>query len=173
MKENISDQLKKLGLISKNVERKTKIIPEKLPINEDSFNRGKILTMPFEESDGIVTKGYSDRIKYFIVLGVSNNDSIIGAFFINSNVNENVISTHELLSCQFPLKQKDYPKLLNHNSNLDCSDLIEVSKIKILSKGFEIGQLTDSDLSLVVDHVEKSEVITPKLKKKFGIEDKS
>jgi len=163
------DQLSKLGAGTK-----TKIVPQKAPIDDNSFNRGKILTMPFDESDGIVLKdGYSERVKYFVVLGISMNDSVIGAFFINSIVNKNVISTHELLSSQFPLKQEDYSQLLDHDSTLDCSDLIEVSKIKILSRGAEIGKLTNEDLDMVIDHVEKSELISPKQKKRFGIKDKS
>jgi hypothetical protein len=130
--------------------------------------------MSFDESDGIVAKGgYTERTKYFVVLGVSASDSIIGSFFINSIVNTNVITTHEQLSGQFPLYQKDYPTVLSYDSKLDCSDLIEVDKIKILSKGSEIGQLTTSDLAMVTQHIEESELISPKEKKRFGFEDKS
>ena len=176
MKGSLKDQLLQMGFpdTTKMATKKQKIKPKLLPIQDSSFDRGKILSMPFDESDGIVVKGgYQEHRKHFVVLGVSENDSIIGAFFINSIVNTNVKKTHKQLSGQFPLKQKDYPTILEYDSKLDCSDLIEVDKIKILSIGNEIGQLTTCDMDMVFLHIEESELISAKQKKRFGFEDKS
>lgn len=168
----MKDQLLKLGFADK--QERQKVVPRKYKIKDTSFERGRILTMPFEESDGIVIKdGYKTRDKHFIVLGVSENDSIIGSFLINSDINGNIHFTRELIDCQFPLRQKDYPHILSYDSHLDCSEIFEVDKIKINQKGSEIGQLTDSDLNLVIDHIERTEVISAKEKRRFGFEDKS
>lgn len=143
-------------------------------ITSDSFQVGKILKMRLDEEDGIILKGgYIDRLKYFVVIGQVLNDGIIGAFLINSHINENIISTKTLLDCQFPLKKQDYPEILTRNSYLDCSDFFEISRIKILKLGCEIGQLTDADLTLVVQFIETTEVFSAKEKKRFGFEDKS
>lgn len=148
--------------------------PKADPINEESFEMGKILQMPLEESDGLVLKdGYKERVKYFVILGQISTDRIVGVFLINSHINKKIITTKELLDCQFPLKKNDYPNTLDYDSSLDCSDLFEISKIKIINKASEIGKLTDSDRDLVIDHIERSEVITPQQKRRFGIEDKS
>ncbi|GAB6011774.1 hypothetical protein [Viscerimonas tarda] len=174
MKESLAEQLGKRLNIPIVQQKKTRRKPKETPITDNSFKVGNILKMSFDKSDGIVLKdGYEQRNKYFVVLGEIPNDCIVGAFFINSIINVNAINTKELLNCQFPLKEKDYPNILEYDSFLDCSDLLEISKIKIKNIGAEIGKLTESDKNLVIDHVEKSEVLTPKQKRRFGFEDKS
>ena len=80
----------------------------------------------------------------------------------------NVINTKTLLDCQFPLQKKDYD-FLHYNSYLDCSELFELDKIKILQKGMEAGELTSKDRIPVMEHLRYSEVISPKLKKRYNI----
>lgn len=184
MKEGMKEQLEKLfpkfSKSESEKEKKSKHAPKKgknpreTPIKDTSFQTGKILKMRLDESDGIVPKdGYESRIKYFVVLGEYKHDSVIGVFLINSNVNKNSINTKELIDCQFPLKETDYETILAYDSYLDCSEIMELSKIKINTLGTELGQLTDSDIDLVVETIEKSEIISPKQKRKFGFEDKS
>ncbi|MBD8390375.1 hypothetical protein [Dysgonomonas sp. BGC7] len=153
---------------------KTNKKPKEAQITDKSFTKGKILKMAFDKSDGISIKGeYKHRNKYFVVLGEIPNDGIVGTFFINSEINENIINTKDLLDCQFPLKEKDYTQLLKYDSYLDCSELFEINKVKIKNIGVEIGSLTKRDNELVTEHIENSKVLTPKQKKKFGFEDKS
>jgi hypothetical protein len=185
VKDGMKEQLEKLltGLKKKGESKeekkgkhntKKKKRPQGIPIKDTSYQTGKILEMRLDESDGIVPKdGYESRRKYFVVLGEYKNDSVIGVFLINSDVNKNSINTKELIDCQFPLKEADYETILDYDSYLDCSEIMELSKIKINTLGAELGQLTDSDKGLVIDTIEKSEVIPPKQKRKFGFEDKS
>jgi hypothetical protein len=150
------EALKKLQTATKN-------------IKSESFAVGKVLKMAFDESDGIVLKeGATNRDKYFVIIGIDANHSLIGAFLINSNINENVITTKELLDCQFPLKKTDYD-FLKYDSYLNCSQLFELSKIKVLAVATEEGELTTRDKELVREHILNSEVISIKQKKRFNI----
>jgi hypothetical protein len=138
-------------------------------ITDNSFSTGKVLKMPLTEEDGIVLKGNAkERHKYIAVIGQDKDNSLIGSLLVNSNINENVIKTKKLLDCQFPLKEKDYD-FLDHDSYLNCSKLFELSKIEIINKATEEGELTSKDRELVREHILNSEVISTKQKKRFNI----
>jgi len=138
-------------------------------ITDASFSTGKVLKMSLTEDDGIILKNKAiQRPKYFVVVGQDIENGLIGSLLINSNVNKNVINTKTLLDCQFPLQKKDYD-FLQYDSYLDCSELFELDKIKILQKGMEVGELTSKDCMLVMEHLRYSEVISPKLKKRYKI----
>ena len=138
-------------------------------ITDDSFSIGKILKMALTEDDGIILKNNAlQRTKYFVVVGHDQDNGLIGSLLVNSNVNENVINTKILLDCQFPLKKNDYD-FLYYDSYLDCSELFELNKIKILQNGMEIGELTLRDKMLVTEHLRDSEVISAKMKKRYKI----
>jgi len=138
-------------------------------ISDDSFSMGKVLRMALTEDDGIVLKNSAvQRTKYFVVVGHDQDNGLIASLLVNSNVNENVINTKMLLDCQFPLRKNDYG-FLHYDSYLDCSELFELNKIKILQNGMEIGELTSRDRMLVVEHLRDSEVISAKLKKRYKI----
>ena len=138
-------------------------------ITDNSFSMGKVLKMALTEDDGIVLKNSAiERTKYFTVIGQDQDKGLIGSLLVNSNVNTNVLNTKELLDCQFPLRKKDYD-FLDHDSFLDCSELFELDKIKIIQKGREEGELTLKDKNLVLEHLRDSEVISAKLKKRYKI----
>lgn len=138
-------------------------------ITDNSFSTGKVLKMALTEDDGIVLKNSAtERTKYFTVIGHDRDNSLIGSLLVNSDVNKNVINSKILLDCQFPLKGNDYD-FLQHDSYLDCSELFEMDKIKILQKGVEVGELTSKDKILVMEHLCNSEVISVKLKKRYKI----
>ena len=134
-------------------------------ITTDSFEIGKILKMNFDRTDGIIINHpFNNRLKYFVVIGQSLNEGIVGALLINSK-----ISSKTLEDYQFPLHKKDYPDILKYNSFLDCCCLFELDKIKIVNKGFEIGKLIEKDLKMIIHTVKECEIISTKNKKKFGI----
>jgi hypothetical protein len=138
-------------------------------ITDNSFVPGKVLKMPLTEEDGIVLKNNEiERTKYFVIVGQDMNNGLVGSLLVNSNVNINVISTKELLDCQFPLQKEDYV-FLTHNSYVDCSELFEMDKIKIIKRGSEEGELTEKDKMLIMEHLCQSEVISVKLKKRYKI----
>lgn len=173
MRESIADQLSKIFNRTLPVS-KPKKKPREHPITENSFKIGSILKMTLDKSDGIIPKdGYKTRRKYFVVLGEIKEDRIVGSFFINSDINANVQTTRELQDCQILLEEANYPAILDYDSYLDCSDIFELDKTKIEAIGSQIGQLLETDISRVTEHIEKTGVISPKQKKKFGFKDKS
>ena len=138
-------------------------------ITDNSFHTGKVLKMALTESEGIVLKNKEiQKPKFFVVIGQDSDKALIGSLLINSNVNKNIINTKTLLDCQFPLMKEDY-NFLRYNSYLDCSELFELDKIKILQYGMEEGELTLKDKMLVMEHLRDSEVISQKLKKRYKI----
>jgi hypothetical protein len=138
-------------------------------ITDASFAPGKVLRMDLTEEDGLILKnGAKDRAKFFIVIGQDIDQGIVGSLLINSNINPNAIRTKELLDCQFPLKSKDY-NFLDHDSYLNCSKIFPLDKVKIRQEAKEIGSLNAGDLSLVIDHIKNSEVISMKEKKRYSI----
>lgn len=71
-----------------------------------------------------------DHGKYFAVVGEDGNN-LIGAFFINSEVNTNVIRTQEQHDLQIPLTNKRYPFLSKDHSFLNCADLVRIEKTSL------------------------------------------
>lgn len=176
MKEDMAEQLSRIFQrpIPPNEKRKEKISHEERPITDKSFNIGSVLKMKLDESDGLVLRDkYDTRRKYFVVLGEVIDDGIIGVFLINSDINKNVLNTKGLVDSQVTLTKDNYPKILDYDSLLDCSDILEINKNKIRDIGKQIGELKTSDKKIVIDTIEKSEIITPKQKKRLGFEDKS
>ncbi|MDR2384137.1 MAG: hypothetical protein LBD80_00545 [Tannerella sp.] len=138
-------------------------------ITDNSFSIGKVLKMALTEEDGIVLKNNeTERSKYFVVVGQDRDKGLVGSLLVNSNVNFNVINTKELLDCQFPLRKENYA-FLDYNSYLDCSELFEMDKIKIIKRGTEKGELTERDKMLIMEHLYNSDVISVKLKKRYKI----
>jgi hypothetical protein len=143
---------------------------EKEVVTESSFSIGTILYMVLDQNDGITPKyGYSDRKKYFIIIGFTPEGNAVGSLLINSDINPHVIRTEELISCQYPVKKADYPDVLEYNSYIDCSEIFEIRKEKIMTEGAVKGHLTEQDKELVINFLKETEVITTKEKKRYGI----
>jgi len=136
-------------------------------ITEESFTIGRIVYMPLKESDGLTTtKGYESRKKYFVIVGFTADGDAVGVLLINHEPND---STEELGDCQFPVSPKDYD-FLNEKSWLDCSYIAEpIDKERIKKEGLNKGTLTPEDVELVMDFIVKTQAITNKTKRKFGI----
>ncbi len=139
-------------------------------VTDESLVIGVILYMPLDESDGIVvTGGYDTRNKYFTIIGFTPEGNALGSLLINSNINQNIIITDELRECQYPIKKKDYPAILDYNSYIDCSEIFEIKLDKIKQKGLIKGKLTDQDKTLIIDFLKETEVIEPKKKRRYGL----
>jgi predicted rRNA methylase YqxC with S4 and FtsJ domains len=70
-----------------------------------------------------------------------------------------------LICCQYPVKQSDYPDVLEYNSYIDCSEIFEIGKEKIKKKGIVKGHLTEQDRELIINFLKETEVISVKEKK--------
>ncbi len=157
---NWKEQLRKLQ------EHDTKNLKK---LTDNSFRIGKIISLDLNKSDGIEIKGgYATRKKYIVIIGVSE-DNIIGVVLINHAINFNALPTKELQDCQYPIKKDDYAHILTANSFIDCSEIFELNKERVKQEGEDEKDLTELDKELVIGCLKESEVIAPKMKKKYGL----
>lgn len=108
--------------------------------------------------------------KFFVVIG-ENHEEIIGAFFINSNIRNFLLSKPKLLNLQVGISNEEYP-FLTHNSYLDCSQIIRISKTNLISDiesgaATRRGKLHEEDLNHVLELVGGSDVFSASEKEFF------
>ena len=65
---------------------------EKSQLVLPNINKGDVFKMRLTPKEGIIpkNKGDNDRDKYFIVVGQTANNALIGFVVINSNINTNI-----------------------------------------------------------------------------------
>lgn len=131
---------------------------------------GDIICARLDSDDGLIlTKGYSSRRKYIVVVGFTPEGIALGALLINSKIDPSKRSP-ELLDSQYPLLARNYTTLLRYDSWLDCSDIFELSKDKIKEKGgYLIGKLNENDKERVMSCLKESDLIDVFTKQRFGL----
>lgn len=112
--------------------------------------------------------------KRFVVLGIDTNGDLIGAVFINSDINWNVIRTQELAQLQHYVI-KDENEYLDMDSYIDCSDLFELSYNDVYASiqnkpQSVLGTVSSDDLKTIKEHIKISPKIKPKLLKKYKLD---
>lgn len=111
-----------------------------------------------------------DHGKFFAVIGVSN-DMVAGFFFINSRIHSVIKSRSEQFAMQYPLKHSDY-NFLKYDSFL-CATIIQKIPIGRLAetvadgKTVHVGELTEDDLSAVLEACRASRLFKESDKRKF------
>lgn len=132
--------------------------------------KGDIIEMELDENDGITLDGkYKTRIKYMVIIGVTSKGDIYGAYLINSKVppfkNNDIMKEY-----QYILLKDDYPKLLEHDSFLDCTDLFQINKKKMIArKAKNRGALLEKDLNNVLRLTKSSLFLSEDQKRKFKL----
>lgn len=59
--------------------------------------------------------------KIFVVVGEDSKNNVLGYYFINSNINENVIKNKkEIYDMQMFVKRVNYPTILKYDSFIGC-----------------------------------------------------
>ena len=131
-------------------------------VDMSSVKIGDIIYVPLDEEDGLILKdGYKDRNKYIVIIGFTPEGVAIGALLINSE---------ELLDCQYPLMVRNYRDILDYDSWLDCSDIFELSKLKITEKNGKLkGCLISEDRERVMQFLRETEVFDNATKRRYGI----
>jgi hypothetical protein len=124
--------------------------------------RGVVLIASFE---GI------DHKKFFVVVG-DGGDSLVGFFFINSNISSYIRSKKKFLDMQMHVKRSCYPNFLTHDSFIDCHELHAIPKSKLVQQlqaedAQYCGELTPDDLELMLDNVRNSTIYPDAYKKTF------
>lgn len=111
---------------------------------------GEVFYLPLGRNERIEPgEGYSTRNKYLIVLGFSpEGDVICGAVF-NSRINQKL--PLEIQQYHYPIDYRKY-SFLSHQSFVDCSSLIPVSRNKFRADS-RCGQLDGEDLGYVLEAV--------------------
>lgn len=127
---------------------------------------GNVYGLTLNEQNGITPHpNEAARYKYFIILGRDINGDLFGGVVINSNINSNLSPLLRLL--QYPISSEKYP-FLKKNSYVNCVSLITV-KLGLIKNANLLGQIHDSDLSLIKEAVTKSGVIPSIRLKQFGL----
>lgn len=139
-------------------------------VDMSSVKIGDIIYVPLDEEDGLILKnGYDDRKKYIVIIGFTSEGVAIGALLINSEIDSSKRS-EELLNCQYLLLVRDYRSILDYDSWLDCSDIFEISKLKITEKDGKLkGCLTPEDRERVMEFLKETDVFDNATKKRYGI----
>lgn len=103
-----------------------------------------------------------DHGKFFAVIG-EDGDDLIGAFFINSSINTNLIRTEEQHNLQVPLTNVKYPFLSKDHSFLNCAELVRINKgsLKAHIDGGRVtfkDSLTADDLAVILEKLRASDL---------------
>ena len=140
-------------------------------VDMSSVKIGDIIYVPMDEEDGLILKnGYDDRKKYIVIIGFTPEGVAIGALLINSEIDSSKKRSEELLNCQYPLLARNYSSILDYDSWLDCSDIFELSKLKITEKDGKLkGCLTPEDRERVIEFLKETDVFDNATKKHYGI----
>ena len=140
-------------------------------VDMSSVKIGDIIYVPLDEEDGLILKnGYDDRKKYIVIIGFTPEGVAIGALLLNSEIDSSKKRSEELLNSQYPLLVRNYRSILDYDSWLDCSDIFELSKLKITEKDGKLkGCLTPEDRERVMAFLKETEVFDNATKKRYGI----
>ncbi len=140
-------------------------------VDMSSVKIGDIIYVPLDEEDGLILKnGYDDRKKYIVIIGFTPEGVAIGALLINSEIDSSKKRSEELLNSQYPLLVRNYRSILDYDSWLDCSDIFELSKLKITEKDGKLkGCLTPEDRERVMEFLKETDVFDNATKKRYGI----
>ncbi len=135
-------------------------LPESLLAS--SIRRGTIIHAEIFEQIG--------HGKFFVVMAVTE-DSIVGFFFINSNINPILEDKPEQMNMQFLLKMTDYA-FLKYDSYLCASSLIkrkreDLTQALSIGKAEIVGELKECDMNLVLHGAQQSRLFSKNEKEQF------
>lgn len=139
-------------------------------VDMSSVKVGDIIYVSLNEEDGLILKdGYDSRRKYIVVIGFTPEGVAIGALLINSKIDSSK-RTEELLNCQYPLLVCNYRNILDYDSWLDCSDIFELSKLKITEKNGTLkGCLIPEDRERIMEFLKETDIFDNATKKRYGL----
>ena len=128
----------------------------------DFIKRGQIL-----HSDNFVDIGHG---KFFVIIGIWE-DTIVGYFFINSNINRFLMDKPEQMAVQYLMRKVDY-NFLRYDSFLCANKILKLNKTDIVA-GLQdnsvtiIDEMKQEHLEEVLDMVRNSDLFKEIEKKRF------
>lgn len=111
-----------------------------------------------------------DHSKFFAVVGVYE-DRVAGFFFINSRIHPIIEAKPEMFVMQYQLRKRDYG-FLRYDSFLGANE-VHSRTVSDLVKSMQngqtsfVGQLTDEDLTAILEMCRKSDLFSVKEKRQF------
>lgn len=129
------------------------------------IRRGAVLHSRRFADDPLIGHG-----KFFVVVGVYE-DKVAGYFFVNSDVNRNVIKKKCQEELQFEISPKDYP-FLKHMSfiNATTSNCIDKrSLVEDLNNGYASfeGNIAEDLMDRIIEKCKVSDLFTDVWKERF------
>lgn len=142
---------------------------EALVKSADDLKVGTIIYVEMDKNDGLVLNdGYPTRLKYVVVAGSKTDRKEVCAVLVNSDADYS--DAPDWKAEQYPLLQKNYQDVLDHDSWIDCTDPKPLTVRKLKAKKAEVkGRLTADDLKAVMTKLKKSDFINDHTKKVYGI----
>ncbi len=139
-------------------------------VTKDKLKRGSLIRTIISQEDGLnLTDGRKEKPKLMVIIGYDeSNDFYYGSVLVNTNKNPRSAYSKEYLQAQYMLKKDNYSDFLSYDSYADCGVLFPVPLEKLLL-GEYFGELTESDLKGIFKILKKTETISIKIKKRFGI----
>lgn len=138
------------------------------------------MSFPSEIAPGIVLKLFVSetnppKLKRFVVIGCSQDEMQLATVYINSQINKRISFSIELECLHFKVKSIGR-SWLDHDSWIDCSDLIVRQTTEIVSAVRKrpeaiIGKLSAEDFNGVISLLKTSPKIKGKTKRRFGLYD--
>lgn len=113
------------------------------------------------------------KIKYFIVIGFSQDKVLLGTVFINSEINPNIFRNEELRNLHVPINAESN-NFIEHDCFVDCSSIKERSSDEIkqlLSNDPECskGIVQETTMEVIVQTIRNAITISLSQKRKFGL----
>ena len=138
-------------------------------LKEMAVAPSSVFRMKLYPEDGVVPKNASDesRNKYFVILGKDENDDFIALSLINININENL--KLRIGAYQHQIKSSDYAFLNGTNRYVDCYDIKEIKKEKVMESATYEGFLNQEDMDAVIKLANKSPIISDAKLKQYQI----
>lgn len=139
-------------------------------IASDAIVPGEVYRMKLTRDEGVVPKneGEDSRNKYFVVLGVNGDGSVVGFVLINTNVNRNI--PVNLRKSHYLIKVEDYA-FLEQNRYVCCGELKEIETTVFFNRFLDgaVGRLSDEHLETVKAIMAQSDNVPVALMKKYGV----
>jgi hypothetical protein len=113
------------------------------------------------------------KIKYYVIIGFTNDKLALGTVYINSDINPNKFTNAELIDLHIPILVSELA-FIDHDSFIDCSQIVErnVAAIKdllIKDPNCHKGNLGESKLKSIFQKLKSARTISKKTKEKFRI----
>lgn len=135
-------------------------------LRKQAVEIGQVLKMDMYPSDRVTPKkGANHKEKRFVIIG-KNEDKLIAALLINSQINDNLFM--KIGPYQHEVSEEKYD-FLNHTSYIDGYTIREFDTARVLKSAKYLGTIDEEDLKEAISHACDSPDVKPYILKKYGL----